>query len=274
MDRQALRPPFAYFGGKITLAERIASLLPPHQHYVEPFAGSLAVLFAKRPSSHETVNDLDSNIVTFWRVLRDNPQDLETRCFLTPHSREEFIASRSFSAEFDDIERARKVWVAITQSRGLSLDRTGWKFGQAKGFGRAHLDTYVGRMADAAERLRLVSIENRDAVELIRDYGAHEDVCLYLDPPYLGSTRGDKTRYGVELLGDEAHADFAAAVNECEASVVLSGYASPLYEELFDGWHRLDLKGPTTMSGDTDRVEVLWSNRPIGEPDLFSDGAA
>ena len=59
------------------------------------------------------------------------------------------------------------------------------------------------------------------------------------------------------------------ALNGCKASVVLSGYDSPLYAELFDGWHRLELKAPTTLSGDTDRVEVLWSNRPLGEPDLF-----
>lgn len=68
-----MRPPFPYFGGKITLGPAIASLLPAHTHYVEPFCGSLAVLFAKSPSVMETVNDLDHVIVTFWRVLRERP---------------------------------------------------------------------------------------------------------------------------------------------------------------------------------------------------------
>lgn len=272
MDRQPVKPPFAYFGGKTTLAPIIADLLPAHEHYVEPFAGSLAVLLAKNPSRHETVNDLDGNIVTFWRVLRDRPEELARVAYMTPHSRAEFIRARALHDEQDDLERARKVWVTITQSRGLSLDKTGWKFGQARGFGRPALDTFVARIPAAAERLRSVSIENRNALDLIRDYGAHPTVCLYLDPPYLGSTRNDRTRYGIELLDDDEHVAFADALNECKASVVLSGYDSPLYADLFDGWHRVDMRGATTLSGATDRVEVLWSNRPIGEPDLFSFG--
>ena len=90
MDRQPVKPPFAYYGGKTTLAPAIAELLPPHEHYVEPFAGSLAVLLAKRPSRAETVNDLDGDLVTFWRVLRDRPEDFERVCALTPHSRAEY----------------------------------------------------------------------------------------------------------------------------------------------------------------------------------------
>ena len=87
MARQTLRPPFEYYGGKTHLAPKIAALLPPHDHYVEPFAGSLAVLLAKEPSRAETVNDLDGDLVTFWRVLRDRPHDLAWAAAMTPHSR-------------------------------------------------------------------------------------------------------------------------------------------------------------------------------------------
>ena len=71
------------------------------------------------------------------------------------------------------------------------------------------------------------------------------------------------------MTADDAHIVLADALNECKAAVVLSGYDAPLYADLFDGWHRVDLQGATTLSGDTDRVEVLRSNRPLGEPDLF-----
>lgn len=90
-----MKPPILYFGGKITIGPLIAQLLPPHEHYVEPFAGSLAVLLAKKPSPHETVNDLDDMLMTFWRVLRDRPADLERVCGLTPHSRAEFTAAKN-----------------------------------------------------------------------------------------------------------------------------------------------------------------------------------
>ena len=120
-----MRPPFAYYGGKTTIAARIASLLPEHRHYVEPFAGSLAVLLAKTPAGFETVNDLDGNLMTFWCVLRDQPDELARVCALTPHSRAEHQAAYDLDA-VDDLERARRVWVCLTQGRGNTLRRTGW----------------------------------------------------------------------------------------------------------------------------------------------------
>lgn len=268
MDRPTVKPPFAYYGGKTTMAPVIAALLPDHEHYVEPFAGSLAVLLAKTPSRSETVNDLDGDLVTFWRTLRDRPEELERVCVLTPHARSEFELSKSLDVE-DDIERARRVWVRLVQSRSQSMKPTGWKYEKRAGGFQRVLKTRGGRIAEAAARLAEVSIESRDAMDLIADYGSEPTACLYVDPPYLGSTRA--TNYRVEMLDDDAHRRFAAALNECKASVVLSGYNAPLYAELFDGWHRMEIKAPTTLSGDTDRVEVLWSNRPLGEPDLFSE---
>jgi hypothetical protein len=58
-----LQPPFAYFGGKTTLASRIVDLLPAHEHYMEPFCGGSSVLLAKTPSTMETVNDLDGRLI-------------------------------------------------------------------------------------------------------------------------------------------------------------------------------------------------------------------
>ena len=272
MDRQVVKPPFAFYGGKMTLGPLIAQLLPEHKHYVEPFAGSLAVLLAKQPSRAETVNDLDGDLVTFWRVLRDQPEDLCRLAEMTPHSRAEL--TESWLDCDDDLERARRVWVRLTQSRGHSLKRTGWKFSRNVDVGHAsqRVRAFADRMPQAAERLSRVTLESRDALDVIRDYGSEASACLYVDPPYLGSTRA--TNYRVEMTADNAHVALAEALNECKSSVVLSGYDAPLYAELFDGWHRLDLTAPTTLSGDSDRIEVLWSNRPIGEADLFSaDGA-
>lgn len=273
MDRQPVKPPFAYYGGKTTLAPVIASLLPEHEHYVEPFAGSLAVLLAKKPSRAETVNDLDGDLVTFWRVLRDQPEDLMRVCALTPHARAEYELSRDLDVT-SDLERARRVWVRLTQSRSQSMKPTGWKFAKNPLARTFDLSYFVDRVESCAARLSGVAIESRDALEVIRDFGSEPTVCLYVDPPYLGSTRA--TNYRVEMTADDAHVALADALNECKASVVLSGYDAPLYADLFDGWHRLDLQGATTLSGDTDRVEVLWSNRPLGEANLFDllDGGA
>jgi len=266
-------PPFAYYGGKTTLATTIADLLPEHDHYVEPFAGSLAVLLAKPATKWETVNDLDGDLVTFWRVLRDRPQELARAAMLTPHSRTELLTALDLDVP-DEVEQARRVWVRLTQSRSMSMEQTGWKYqqhGGKRGSSRIsnpdYLDAYAGRMEAVARRLKRVSLECRDAVEIIADYGRHSTVCIYADPPYLGTTRA--TNYRHEMTSDQQHRDLADALNACRASVVLSGYAAPLYEELFDGWHCTRLKAPPTQSGDTDRVEVLWSNRPLGQATLF-----
>lgn len=271
MDRQALRPPFRYFGGKTTLAPEIAELLPEHQHYVEPFAGSLAVLLAKRPSRQETVNDLDGDPETFWRVLRDQAEEFERAASLTPHSRSELLAAADLD-DVTDLERARRVWVRLTQSRSHSMKQAGWKYVRTSGYGARDLDTFVSRMGPIAERLRSVSLESRDALDVIRDYGTEPTACLYVDPPYLGSTRA--TNYGVEMTSDAQHEGFAQVCHEAKASIIISGYDSPLYTRLFDGWQATRLKGAVTLSGDSDRVEVLWSNVPIGEPDLFGEASA
>jgi DNA adenine methylase len=268
--------PFAYFGGKTRLADRIVPLLPAHQHYVEPFAGSLAVLLAKPRSPMETVNDLDQDLMTFWRVLRDQPDELQLRMALTPHSRAEHRRAYDLDVE-DDVEVARRVWVLLSQGRGNTLRNTGWRFysnpaGSNLGM-PGYLQAYEKRVPDCAERLAGVSLECRNALELIADYGKHPSVLLYCDPPYLGSTRSANYRH--EMTGDDQHRELAAALASCRSAVVLSGYHSPLYDDLYDGWHRAELKAWTgngirngATKTDGDRVEVLWSNRPFPAEDL------
>jgi DNA adenine methylase len=264
-------PPFAYFGGKATLAERIIALLPPHRHYVEPFAGSLAVLLAKPPTAMETVNDLDGRIMTFWRVLRDRPAELARACYLTPHSRAEHDAAYNLE-DLDELELARRIWVLLTQGRGGSLRRTGWRHFQNPGVRSStsmpdYLEAYVTRMAPAADRLRLVSLECRPALDVITSYGRHEEVCLYVDPPYLGSTRSVSSRYGTEMHTPEQHAELADALLGCAASIVISGYPSPLYDDLYAEWHRIEFEaftGQANLTGaEGRRTEVIWSNRPL-----------
>lgn len=275
-----MKPPFPYYGGKITIGPEIARLLPRHTHYVEPFAGSLAVLFAKSPSVHETVNDLDHDIVNFWSVLRDRPDDLKRVCALTPHSRVEWEMCADLDSG-DELERARRLWVRLTQSRSGRLRRAGWRhYVDPAGCGvgmPGYLDGYVDRMAPAVERLKNVSLECRPAVDVIAKYGARRDVLLYVDPPYLGSTRSNDRSYRHELMSPDEHRALAEVLRRCEASVVLSGYGSDLYDrELYPGWDRHTIAASTFQDNARHaRTEVLWSNRSLGiQPALFESEAS
>lgn len=261
-----IRPPVPYFGGKQCIAAHIADLLPKHEHYVEPYAGGLSVLLTKRPSKIETINDLDCDIIAFWRVLRDQPEDLVRVCTLTPHGRAELQACRDRTG-VSDLERARRVWVSLTQGRTGTLLSTGWRFhadpgGTTLGM-TAYLRGYLGRMAPAAERLLRVSIECRPALEVIEAYGKHPGTLLYVDPPYLGSTRTGRG-YQVEMPTEADHADMLDALLAVPAVVVLSGYASPLYDRVLAGWERVELAASTGQGSVWgERTEVLWSNQVL-----------
>lgn len=268
----ALKPPLTYYGGKTTIGPQIAALLPPHEHYVEPFAGSLAVLLAKRPSRMETVNDLDADLMTFWRVLRNRPDELARACALTPHSRTEHDAA--YEAAPDELEQARRVWVRLTQGRAGTLRKTGWRYYVNPSGSSAsmpdYLAGYVSRMAAAAERLAAVSLECRPALDVIAAYGAQPEALLYIDPPYVGSTRA--RNYQHEMGGAAEHRELAEALNDCAAAIVLSGYDSPLYLDVYGGWHRHEIQTSTGQANDWQgRTEVLWSNRHFAVADqLFA----
>jgi DNA adenine methylase len=269
-----MRPPIPYFGGKILVGPAIAALLPDHAHYVEPFCGSLAVLFAKPPSAHETVNDVDGDLMNFWQVLRDQPDDLARMCALTPHSRAEWRRCEDLDVA-DPLERARRLWCRLSQSRTGRLRRAGWRhYVQPAGSGTnmpGYLDAYVDRMAPAVERLHRVSLECLPALDVIAKYGTHGDVLLYCDPPYLGSTRANDRAYQHELMTEAEHRELAEALHAAQAAVVISGYPSDLYDrELYPGWDRHTIAAGTgqgTRWGN--RVEVVWSNRPLGTQPAF-----
>ncbi|MFC7330799.1 DNA adenine methylase [Marinactinospora rubrisoli] len=268
-----MKSPIAYYGSKLSIASEIVRLLPPHDHYVEPYAGSLAVLLAKTPSKMETVNDLDGRLMGWWRALRDRGDELARVCALTPHSRAELAAAHERAD--DELEDARRVWVLLTQGRTGTMRNVGWRHhinprGSSIGMPR-YLKSYVDRIAPVAERLHGVSLECRPALEVIRSYGRHPDVLLYVDPPYLGSTRA--RNYSHEMAGESDHRDLAAALHSCRAAIVLSGYASPLYEDLYGGWRRYEISSRTHQgTGPAERIEVLWANRHLAVQDVLWDG--
>src|SRR5207237_10102731 len=86
---------FGWYGGKFNHLDWLLPLLPDCHHYCEPFAGSAAVLLNRPPSPVETYNDLDGEVVNFFRVLREQKEDLLQAIGLTPFSREEFYLSLS-----------------------------------------------------------------------------------------------------------------------------------------------------------------------------------
>lgn len=269
-----MKPPMPYYGGKQRIADRIVATFPEHLHYVEPFAGGLSVLLAKPQSKIETVNDLDHQLVTFWRVLRDRPDDLIRVCALTPHSRHELGLCRKPMDDLDDLEVARRVWSQLAQGRAGRRTGTGWRFyvnGDTTSGMDAYLRGYVGRMPAAATRLADVQLECMPALDIIDLYGREQTTLLYVDPPYLSSTRRS-LQYVHEMHTESEHAKLAEALNQTAAAVVLSGYHSPLYDRMYADWNTVEISARTQQSGiNARRTEVLWCNfEPASH--LFTEG--
>lgn len=282
-----MKPPFPYFGGKSRMADVIVAAMPPHDVYLEPFAGSLAVLFAKPPARHEIVNDADQSIVTFFRVLRDQPEELERVCRLTPYARAEFEAADHTAEDLTDLEVARRLWCRTNQSFGrTSRMTTGWSLSRNQNVGSpATMTRRVDRFAPCAERLRSVAIEHCDAVEMIERL-ASPGCVVYADPPYLAATRtsaagGD---YRHEMGAADDHERLAEVLHDVDGTVFLSGYHSALYDRLYGDWDRLEIEtfaqssnGANAPQKRNKRLEVVWSNRPIAQvvqPSLLDEEMA
>lgn len=267
-----MKPPISYYGGKARLANWVIDHMPPHRVYVEPFAGSLAVLLAKTPTHFEVVNDLDDTLVCFWRVLRDHPDELVRACALTPHARSEFKAALD-DPDLPDVERARRFWVRIMQSFNRTPDiATGWSMSTARGAPEVRTQIGgLGRFAAVAGRLRDVSIECAPAIEVIKRTSWTEDAVLYCDPPYVEATRStSRARGGYRYeMTDEDHRELAEVLQDHPGTVIVSGYPSDLYDDLYADWWSVSTeitKRATNLHANATRsraTEVLWTNRDL-----------
>jgi DNA adenine methylase len=285
-----MKAPIPYYGAKGRLAPWIVSLMPAHRVYIEPFCGSAAVLLAKRPAPSEVISDIDGNVTTFFRILRDQPAELQRACQLTPYARSEYFAADLGDQEISDLERARRFFVRCTQAFnavGTAGGRSGsWSNGARRsGSSQAvSVRDVADRLDQVANRLRTVVIENRDAQHVITAYDT-ADAVIYVDPPYLGSTRASldhakrrSSDYQHDMTTPEDHQALAETLHGCAAAVILSGYPSALYDGLYADWWRVEqrVQRPTTnQPGRTGMaaVEVLWSNRPLDvQEDLFELG--
>ena len=260
--------PFGWYGGKFSHLDWLLPLLPDCHHYCEPFAGSGAVLLNRDPSPVETYNDLDGEVVSFFRVLREEKERLIQAIGLTPFAREEFALACEVSPELSSFERARRFYVRARQVRtGLVQTASVGRWANCKNTSRAGMSGVISRWLGAvedlpavAERLLRVQIENRPAIDVIRLYDSPVTL-FYCDPPYVHSTRGDSKAYGFEMT-DIQHRELAEVLNAVQGMVAFSNYQSPLLEKIYPAskWHKTVSPARTTHTTKDKRVEVLWTN--------------
>ena len=258
---------FGWYGGKFSHLDWLLPLLPTCHHYCEPFAGSAAVLLNRPSSPVETYNDVDGEVVNFFRVLRDRKDALVRAIALTPFSREEFyLACQPPVGKMTELERARRFFVRARQVRtGLAQTASLGRWANCKNTSRAGMSGVVSRwlgsvkaLPDIAERLLRVQIENRPALEILDLYD-DKSTLFYCDPPYHHESRGDAKAYGFEM-DDLEHREFLRKVKLLKAKVAISGYSCQLYNRELSGWNCIKAPVKHCHSVKQPRQEVLWTN--------------
>jgi DNA adenine methylase len=258
---------FGWYGGKYSHLDWLLPHLPQCHHYCEPFGGSAAVLINRPASPVETYNDLDGEVVNFFRVLRDKKAHLVRAIALTPFSREEFYrACQPITGKITEVERARRFFVRARQVRtGLAQTASLGRWANCKNTSRAGMSGVVSRwlgsvdgLPEIAERLIRVQIENRPALEVLDLYDDTQTL-FYCDPPYHHDSRGDSKAYGFEM-NDLQHRAFVKKVRSLRARVAISGYSCELYNRDLSDWRCIKAPVKHCHSVKKPRQEVLWVN--------------
>lgn len=264
-----MRAIMKYPGSKWSIAKWIIDFFPEHHSYLEPFFGSGAVLFNKPRSHIETVNDLDGNVVNLFEWIKSDPERLAHEIYYTPYARQVYEDAFSMVPE-DSFERAVNFYIRLNMGHGFRTngEKVGWK-NDVQGRERAY-DSQVWcnlpeKIMQAAERLRGVQIENRPAVELIERFN-YPNVLIYLDPPYVLSTRyGKQYKYELDDKGQIKLLDVALAH---KGPLLISGYDNELYNDRLQGWHREEATCYSQVC--SKKREILWMNfEPEKQLSLF-----
>jgi DNA adenine methylase len=264
---------FKWQGGKFRHLKWLLPLLPPCDHYVEPFGGAGSVLLNREPGKFETLNDINGEVVNFFRVLREHRTRLIDSLSLTPWSREEFELSLR-KEKVGDLERARRFVVRTLQGyMGADVQKHSSSWSHNVIYCKHHLHTFtttwtrrVEQLVFVAARLKSVQLEHRPALKVIENYDT-PGTLFYCDPPYLMDTRTAGRCYAHEM-GEDDYGALAEALNRIKGRAAVSCYEHPLMKKLFPAprW-RLAREREKYTHGGAVRQECLLTNYdPPGDP--------
>lgn len=264
-EETAPRPALRYHGGKFRLAPWVMRFFPPHQTYIEPFGGAAGVLLQKPRAYAEVYNDLDGDIVNFFRVLRDpvTRERLIDALRHTPYARAEFDAAWDETA--CPVERARRTAVRAEMgfgSAGATKGSTGFRTDTRRAYGTAqHVwARYPDAVQIIGERFAGVLIEHRPAIDVMQQHDGPATL-HFVDPPYVLSTREMRNSSGCyrHEMSDEQHLELLAVLHALQGPVVVCGYESELYSHALRGWERHETSARISGGrGTSVRTEVVW----------------
>ncbi len=274
--KNKIHPICRWHGGKFYLQKWVVSHFPENYNeidsYIEPFAGAASVYLNKQKQSWEMINDLDYGTYCMWRTV-------QTQCanFIDVLSKIEcsnLKTSDAFEYMFSEAKANKdsvkgEFATAVNQftlrrlSRGGMMKDFSWST-RTRGGQPETINAWengIKNLAKIEKRLKNTVIMNQNALELLKTYN-RPNILWYLDSPYLSQTRVSTKIYDCEL-SDNDHIKMAELVNANQGKFIISGYPSPLYDELYKGWRVVtkDIKNHSSqVKVKPIKTECLWLN--------------
>lgn len=269
---------FPYFGGKYIHLKWLLKLLPETPCFVDGFGGSASVILNRAPSKKEVYNDINRDVVNFFRVAREQTDELLRVLTLTPCAQEEYLNCCVLVPGESELERARKFFVRATQGfsgQGITLDNTWPRDKRTKNSAAKEFVRYVdAKLAPVIDRMRTVVIENMDIITLMNYYDSAETL-FYLDPPYQYMELTKENRDYVNGFGVPEHHKLREQIARCAGKVAVSGYAG-IMGDVYYGMYRYAAAPAPVYASTTKkaalRQEILWTNYEIPEKTLREAG--
>ena len=192
-----IKTPISYYGGKQTMLRHILPIVPEHVSYTESFLGGGALYFAKEPAQLEVINDVNGNVINFFKVLKNDYKALKRRIDETLHSRKEFefaMIVYEFPEYFDRIERAWALWVLSKMGFASKLDGS-FGYDKTKNTVSKKIKNARDQFTEQlSERLATTQIECTDALRIIKSRDT-VNTFHFVDPPYVGTNCGHYSGY-------------------------------------------------------------------------------
>lgn len=259
-----MKTPIKYYGGKQNMVSHILPLIPEHLLYCEPFFGGGAVYFAKPPSEIEVINDLNGEVINFYRVTQTHFNDLKYEVNTTLHSRDQHRQAQVVYHNpdmFNDVKRAWAFWVLSSQSFSGNITG-GWGYDKStNGTCKQVHNKKVAFTYEYQSRLQRVQVECNDALKVIRSRDT-ERTFYYCDPPYFNSDCGHYKGYSQH--------DFTGLLDtlaSIKGKFLLSSYPSEILSEYVTkyGWQQKSVTKAISVSYQTKKtkVEMLTANYAI-----------
>jgi len=254
-----MKTPIAYYGGKQMLVKHLLALIPDHRLYCEPFFGGGALFFAKPESEVEVINDINGEVINFYRVLKINYRELEKEVKATLNSRELYNKAREIYKnphKHSELKRAWAFWTLTNQ--GFAASITSWGFGNTTSKKYTVANKRDNFSAAYSDRLRTVQVENYDALKVI-DRCDGKDTFFYLDPPYFNSNMGHYKGY--------TEADYTRLLEKAaklKGKFLLSSYPSPVLNRFIKkykwNFRKVTKAVAVTKNTDKQKTEMMVFN--------------